>query len=281
MRAGLLHGPPYLVCCGDFDCQGMSIGVAQWNVGKSYVAVKQIVMSVPETERRALMPLHGDSFIAALSRDKQATMTYVRSLQMFADPRSCDAIVRKARWSNDGNVFVRELSRLLLTPQSQASQRQQRAAIFNDGKNHAARWTRALRGPGSDPTLKEIAYFVDMQNFNGGGLQKFGVPYAGLDAAQRQACPGAAIGYLRQADDAFLLHKKAARKNSVLLQPAVLSDSDRDLFCIAHRVALKLNARQARQFRLTTINRLSAILYGQAYYGDRDTHPTKISFPPP
>lgn len=265
----------------DFDCQGMSIGVAQWNIGKSFMSVKAIVTSVPLARRSGLMPTHGQLFEQALAAGQAATMTFVRSLQTIADPKSCDANKRLARWNKDGRVFVLELGQVLSLPESVAAQRQLRSGIFMDGNSNAVRWAKALRGPASAPTLKEIAYFVDMQNFNGGGLQKFQLPYAGLDATARTACVADAIAYLRTADEPFLLHKKAARKNATLLQPALLSDSELVLFCNAYKVAVMLNKSYSRQFRLTTINRRAAILFGAAYYGDMDAHPIQIRFPPP
>lgn len=266
---------------GDFDCQGISIGVAQWNVGMSFASVKKIVLSVPADQRKARMPEHGPGLDKALDGGKQATMDYVRSLQAYADPASCEAKKRKAQWTNAGKVFRRELASVLGTQESRAMQRQLRTGLFNNGRANAILWARALRGSGAEPSLKEIAYFVDMQNFNGGGLAKFGLSYAPLGTADRQACASAAIGYLRTADDAFLLHKKAARRNADLLKPDTLGESERDLFCIAHKVALKLMAGHAIQFRLTTINRRSAILFGKAYYADTDTEPTSIAFPAP
>ena len=266
---------------GDFDCQGMSIGVAQWNVGKSYTSVKTIVTSVPLTMRRSLMPTHGPLFEQAIAGGQAATMEFVRSLQTIADPQSCDANKRLARWDSNGRVFVLELGKVLSRPGSVAAQRRLRTDIFTTGNNNAIRWAKALRGAASAPTLKEIAYFVDMQNFNGGGLQKFQLPYAGLDATAGAACVNDAITYLGTADEPFLLHKKAARKNASLLQPAPLSDSELVLFCKAHKVALKLNATYSRQFRLTMMNRRAAILFGAAYYAHRDVHPTQIRFPSP
>lgn len=266
---------------GDFDCQGMSIGVAQWNVGKSFTSVKAIVTSVPLSMRRSLMPTHGPLFEQALAAGQATTMAFVRSLQTIADPQSCDANKRLARWDSDGKVFVLELGKVLSLPNSVAAQRRLRTGIFTNGNSNAIRWAKALRGTASEPTLKEIAYFVDMQNFNGGGLQKFQLPYAGLDATARAACVSDAITYLRTADEPFLLHKKAARKNASLLRPGPLSDSELVLFCNAHKVALKLNATYSRQFRLTTMNRRAAILFGAAYYADRDAHPTQIRLPSP
>lgn len=205
---------------GDFDCQGMSVGVAQWNLGKSFTSVAEIVASVPPATRRSLMPTHGPLFEQALAAGQAATMAFVRSLQTIVDPQSCDANKRLARWNSGGKVFVLELGKVLALPESIATQHRLRRDVFKHGKIHAVRWAKALRGAASEPTLKEIAYFVDMQNFNGGGLEKFELPYAGLDPIARAACVRDAMTYLRTADEPFLLHKKAARKNANLLNPA-------------------------------------------------------------
>lgn len=259
----------------------MSVGVAQWNVGKSFTSVKAVVESVPQQRRKSLMPVHGVGLDKALSGGMQATMTYVRSLQAYADPTSCESNKRKASWTNAGKVFKRELASVLARKESVAMQRQLREGIFKSGRANALKWAQALRGKDAEPSLREIAYFVDMQNFNGGGLQEFGIPYAPLPPVERQSCAIAAITYLRTENDAYLLHKKAARRNADLLKPDTLGESERDLFCIAHKLAKLLAQPHAIQFRLTVINRRSAILYGKAFYADKDKKPTTINFPTP
>lgn len=149
-----------------------------------------------------------------------------------------------------------------------------------EGSKNAQLWAKAVRGEGAVATLREIAYFVDMQNFNGGGLQKFALLYSPLAADARSKLATDALNYLANSNEPFLLHRQAAKKNAQSLNPSILDDSSRDLFCLSYLVALKLNADHARQFRLTTINRRSAILFGEAYYSDRDPRPTRVALNP-
>jgi hypothetical protein len=262
---------------GDFDCQGMSIGVAQWNIGKSFSSVKEIVLSVGAKQLVELMPTFGARFADVLNGGKDQALAFVRSLHSYANQDSCNAKQRIATWNTEGKVFAKELSRALSTSASIATQRRLRSSIFNDGMNNAKAWAISTRGDTAKPSLKEIAYFVDMQIFNGGGLAKFGIPYRALAEEEQSECLTQTIEYLKTASDDFLFHKLAARKNAEKLKPDQLNGSEKDLFCYSYRVAKQLNADQSRQFRLTTINRRAAILYGEAFYSDRDKAPTRIS----
>lgn len=262
----------------DFDCQGISIGLAQWNVGKSFNSVKSIILSNPREQIELLMPSYGAKLIEALNKGREAMLSFVRTLQTIEQPASCDSATRKARWSPDGKLFVTELKKLLTTENSVNSQYALRKDIFLEGWRNANKWAKANRGQDAIPSLKEIAYFVDMQNFNGGGLEKFSLPYKALEGQECLNLSRTMLKYLADPpkDETFLLHRIAAKKNSQILKPEDLSENDRSLFCSSYQVALQLNAKHSRQFRLTTINRRAAILFGQAYYSDHDERPTKI-----
>lgn len=263
---------------GDFDCQGMSVGVAQWNIGKSQESVKKIILSIPTDQLAEVMPQFGQRLIKALVGTRSEALSFVRSLQTFKNPDCCVSKIRRAQWTSEGRKFVGELSLALATDSSLRAQRSLRGEIFSRGLRDATDWGKAVRGADAVATPKEIAYFVDMQLFNGGGLSKFGVSTKPLDTESRSICAAKAIKYLKTADDNFLLHKKAARMNAGLLNAQSLSRSETDLFCKAHQVALKLNAPYAKQFRLTVINRRAAILFGNAYYSDHDSIPVSINF---
>lgn len=264
---------------GDFDCQGMSIGVAQWNIGKSMKSVKSILASIPKDQIYKTMPRYGKPLLNALDGTRDDALAFVRSLQVIERPESCDSKIRNVRWTIEGRAFVKELSSALATESSIKAQRNLRESIFSSGLVNATQWAKSVRGEEASPTLREIAYFVDMQIFNGGGFQKFGLGVKDLESNERATCAKQVLSYLGTADDSFLLHKKAARKNADFLKPEELNQTDRDLFCLSHRVALKLSQNHARQFRLTTINRRAAILFGNAYYSDRDVKPINIDLP--
>ena len=110
-------------------------------------------------------------------------------------------------------------------------------------------------------------------------MGKFGIEYKKIPSSKVTSLSKDAVSYLEKADDSFLLHKIAARKNAKLLTPKSLNESEAALFVNAYLVSQKINASYAKQFRLTVINRRSAILFGQAYYSDRDDAPTKIVLP--
>ncbi len=269
----------YKSVTNDFDCQGMSIGVAQWNIGKSFPSVKKIIMANSPNKINEIMPKYGNALVQAVNNGKEETFTFVRSLQDIQRPDKCEANLRNAKWNTKGKEFVAELGKLLSTDESIKTQKELRSDIFFDGWRNANKWAIVYRGENAVPTMREIAYFVDMQIFNGGGLDKFGVKYEKIPSDRLVSLSKDAISYLEKADDSFLLHKKAARKNATLLKPSTLNESEATLFVNAYLVAQNITKEYAKQFRLTVINRRAAILFGQAYYSDRDIAPTKIVLP--
>lgn len=265
----------YKTVSTDFDCQGMSIGVAQWNVGKSFPNVKQIILANTSSAINSIMPKYGSGLVKAINGGKETTFSFVRSLQEIKQPNSCNANVRKANWNSEGKIFTTELGKLLSTTESIKIQREIRADIFLVGWRNANKWAVVYRGQNAVPTMKEIAYFVDTQIFNG-GWDKFGIKYEKVESNKISGLIRDTITYLGTADDTFLLHKIAARKNAKELVINSLDESEAALFVNSYFLAQKLGAAHAKQFRLTVINRRAAILFGQAYYSDKDEKPTKI-----
>jgi hypothetical protein len=259
-----------------FDCQGMSIGSAQWNVGKSFNAVKSILLSNSNSAFAEHMPTFGKGLLAAVSESQGATMKFVESLQVN-ESQSCDSKTRKTKWTAQGNRFVRELSSILGTDASIGMQRKLANKIFMYGLKNAQLWATTTRGLNAVPSTKEIAYFVDMQTFNGGGFAKFGVCPKVLSPAELEQTIASALKLLKTADEPYLLHKVAARKNGKLLNLDTQSENDRALFACAYLLTQKLNAPHARQFKLTTLNRRAIILFGEAYYADSDKQPRKAN----
>jgi hypothetical protein len=266
----------YKTVTGDFDCQGMSIGVAQWNVGKSFPSVKKIIYSNTEDEIKRIMPNYGESTIKTFNEGKESAYKFIRAFQNIKNPDSCVATERKATWNANGKIFSKELSTLLLNKASIDTQKLLRQKIFIDGWRNANKWASVYHGQSEKPSLKEIAYFVDMQIFNGGGLDKFGIKYKKIPNDDVPQTLNLAINYLTNANDDFLLHKIAARKNAKLLKVDTLNESEAALFSNAYHVAKSISKPYAKQFRLTVINRRAAILFGEAYYSDKDDAPTKI-----
>ena len=67
---------------GDFDGQGLSFGVLQWNFGQESLQplLKDIIDKHPETIK-AVFQINYDILIEALNSDKEELMTFVRSIQ--------------------------------------------------------------------------------------------------------------------------------------------------------------------------------------------------------
>ncbi len=67
---------------GDFDGQGMSLGVLQWNFGQDTLQplLRDMIDEDPET-MRAIFHQYDDILVEALHSDKEELMTFVRSIQ--------------------------------------------------------------------------------------------------------------------------------------------------------------------------------------------------------
>lgn len=155
-------GVGYGMVTPDFDCQGLSAGVLQWNVGRGSLWDK-LFSKVPAETFAVSMPTYGADFRAALAKSKAE----VRGFQTFANKKSCSGNVRKAAWSTDGVTFAKEVSILLKSAPVVALQQTALNNKLDGGWQYATWWAEAKRGAGATPTYLEFATFTDTLNFNG------------------------------------------------------------------------------------------------------------------
>lgn len=246
----------------DFDCQGLSAGVLQWNVGKGSLWDK-LLSKVPAETFAVSMPTYGADFRAALAKSKAEGLEYVRGFQTFANKKSCNGNVRKAAWSTDGVTFAKEVSTLLKSAPIVALQQTALNNKLDGGWQYAIWWAEAKRGAGATPTYLEFATFTDTLNFNGTWeeqanaslVEKFRKDRTNDDVLKE------ILDYLAAAPEGQY-QRSEARKNAILWKDQSLDDEKLDLLVFAYLVATHLTKEHAVPFKLNTISRRGAILFG-------------------
>lgn len=255
-------GVGYGMVTPDFDCQGLSAGVLQWNVGKGSLWDK-LLSQVPIKTFAVSMPTYGTDFRAALANSKVERLEYVRAFQTFANDKSCNGNVRKAAWSTEGLVFAKEVSALLKSASVVALQRSALDNKLDGGWQYATWWAEAKRGAGATPTYFEFATFTDTLNFNGiwkeqanaSLVEKFRKDRTNDEVFQE------ILDYLAAAPEGQY-QRTEARKNATLWKGEALDDEKIDLLVFAYLVATHLTKDHAVPFKLNTISRRGAILFG-------------------
>jgi hypothetical protein len=151
---------------GDFDCQGMSAGALQWNIGKGSLW-GTILKSMSVSEFRNSMPTYGDKFYAGLVSSNGKPLAYVRAFQTYKDEQACDSAHRGARWTPDGKKFAQEVASLMQAAAVKSRQEAAMKANVDAGWQYAQWWAASARGAGAVPTFRELLFFTDTLNFNG------------------------------------------------------------------------------------------------------------------
>lgn len=161
---------PYEGVSGDFDGQGVSCGVLQWNIGQN--SLQPLVKAVGESVVSSTMPNFGKDFWKACNTSLNKALDIVRAWQ-------------------SGNVLKSgpkgELKKLMGSPQML---QQQNAAIDRVAANAEAladNWA-ADRGA-SKRTVQELAWFFDIITQNG---SMKGLSFQDVTAFKTVAGPGKA-----------------------------------------------------------------------------------------
>lgn len=270
-------GVGYGMVTPDFDCQGLSAGVLQWNVGKGSLW-NSLLKPVAESVFQAAMPVHGEDFRDALQKSKNERLSYVRNFQKFADSGTCDGNKRGAQWKGEaGKTFAKEVRALLQTPDVVVRQKAGLESKLDAGWNYAAWWATAKRGPNSTPTYLEFVTFTDTLNFNGRWTES--ANYA-LVKAMREGRTDADVrkeilDYLAAAPTGQY-QRKEARNNAALWRDMPLNDEQLDLLCFAYLVATNITKEAAKPFKLNTLSRRGAIIFGDGWVNG-----TRKAFPAP
>jgi hypothetical protein len=250
----------------DFDCQGVSAGIFQWNVGKG--SLKGLLNKFSNNSVLQFMPTYGQEFLRKINESRMSALNYVRSFQKYKNPNNCNALKRGASWTQQGNIFRRELSALM---SSEEGQRIQTAVTDQEAERAwelAVEWSAAKRGAGSSPTFKEFVFFYDTLNFNG-TFWKSIANYRKVSELKRmkgnKQAYQEAINYLKTERSYKYYQIWEANRNVELWGSKTPIDDDLDLFLHAYLVARSIAKPAAIPFRLNVISRRGTIIFNEGY----------------
>lgn len=167
-------GDPWTGVTPDFDRQGLSCGILQWNIGQN--SLQPLVQKAGQETVLKYMPTYGADFWKACTASHDDGLAIVRSWQNITETSVNGVPRRKVAWKSDD--VVRELKALLGSKEMKAIQLDRAGAVYREGLAAARTWARDATGHGdTEPDLKMITVFLDAQVFNGGMK---GLTYASL-----------------------------------------------------------------------------------------------------
>lgn len=249
----------------DFDCQGMSAGAFQWNIGKGSLW-SEVLSKVPSTQFQESMPTYGTEFRSALSKGRAAAMAYVRQFQVIRHPEICKGNRRGASWSSDGSKFAGEVASLMKSPPVRAIQQIAIDRETSAGWNYATWWARGRRGSEAAPTFVELVFFTDTKNFN--GIWKNEANPAAVVAFRNgrtnEAVKKEILSYMTsETENQFGVDDSI--RNAQLWSSIDASDEQIDLLTFAYLVATNIAKEEAKQFRLMTLSRRGTIIFNDGW----------------
>jgi hypothetical protein len=251
----------------DFDCQGVSVGVLQWNVGrKSFQA--QILAHIDRTVVLSKMPTYGQEFLAAYDLGGTKLLDYVRTFQTYKDDTSCDSSKRKAKWTEKGRAFRSELKALLESDAAVLLQRSAMDEQVANGWKAAIWWATSKYGAGVAPSFTEFAFFLDTVNFNGPDWWR-------KDASFAEVCKlrvGANSDTLFKTVLDYLgselpnqVQEKEAGKNVALWTARTPGADELDLVLVSYLISKNIGSAHAVQFKKNVISRRGTIIFNDGW----------------
>jgi hypothetical protein len=212
-------GDPFSGITGDFDGQGLSLGVLQWNIGQG--SLQPLVRAAGQPAVMAGMPVFGGEFWSAV------TSTIPQGL----------AIVRNWQTKNTVRKDVRrELAAFCGGPDMRAQQIAAANHVADIAYEAADNWAQQ-RGE-DEPTKKEFCWFFDLVTQNGSlkGLRLLDVrgflDQWGDDNADDAVCDWLITRTKSQFGFQDCVENAREWRNKV-------SDADLDLFILSYLRALK------------------------------------------
>jgi len=240
-------GDAYQGVTGDFDGQGISCGVLQWNIGQG--SLQPLVMEAGEATVRAAMPTFGQDMWQACQKPIPVGLTIVRG------------------WMNGAGLKATpkaELRQLMGTSAMRAAQTKRIRKVAETADGLASTW--ATQRGGGPRTKQELALFFDFVTQNGG---MSGVGYADVAAFKAATTPGKVddmvCDWLAGLNASFWGYKDA-RKNGALWRNNV-SGANLDLLVLSYLRAQKsrVKARGDVVNRKGTISTLKGNVHGELY----------------
>ena len=228
-------GNPWAGVSNDFDNQGISCGILQWNIGQG--SLQPLVKKCGQTAVQKYMPAHGDQLWTACHGSIAAGLTTVRAWQ---PNKKLKQDIRKQLEALFGSDEMVE---------------QQMAAAQEVGETSmklASRWANDLRG--GEPTLREFCFFFDVVTQNGGMKGVWLDDVQTFIANTGRSKVDEAVADWLVTRPPTTAHFSDGKKNAALWRNNVV-DADVDLFALAYLRCLKSN----QTFRVVVLNRKGTI----------------------
>lgn len=228
-------GKGYAMVAGNFDGQGISCGVLQWNIGQG--SLQPMVLSVGKAVVLSTMPTFGTQMWTAANAPIGEGLAIVRGWQTGGKL---------------GTVAARELGALMVSPSMIAAQDAGIRKTARAAETEADAWA-AARG-GGPRTLREMALFFDIATQNGSSA---GIDHADVVSFRTAVTPGKADDLIC---DWLLAQKKTVAgyadgvKNAALWRNAP-DAAELDLLILGYLRANKANPN----WRVDVMNRKGAI----------------------
>lgn len=140
---------PYIGATGDFDGQGISCGVLQWNIGQG--SLQPMIQEAGEDVVLATMPVFGKAMWRACTSSTPQGLAIVRG------------------WQTQGRLMQgpkKELQALMGSPRLRELQDNRIRKVAERAETLASQWADA-RGGGAR-TRQELVFFFDVVTQNGG-----------------------------------------------------------------------------------------------------------------
>lgn len=238
---------PYRGATGDFDGQGISCGVLQWNIGQN--SLQPMIRAAGEAVVMAHMPEFGRTMWRACTASTQQGLSIVRG------------------WQSHGKLLQnprRELQQLMGSPRLRELQDDRIRAVAERAEALARGWAVARNG--GVRTRQQLVFFFDVVTQNG-SMKDLG--FADVSAFKSAAGTGRAddlvCDWLAGLDDNFWGWKDAHR-NAALWRDTTTGE-DVDLLVLAYLRAQKstLKARGDVLNRKGTIATRRGHVHGTPY----------------
>jgi hypothetical protein len=157
-------GDPYLGITLDFDGQGLSLGLLQWNINQR--SLQPLVRNLGKANVLKTMPTYGEDFWNACTSSKDEGLRIVRKWQNIT--LATKQHDRSAHWKPEYLEVKQELLALLGSKTMRALQDDQAKVDSEQAWKEACNWAQAQRGRGELPTNREFTAFLDTIAHSGG-----------------------------------------------------------------------------------------------------------------
>ena len=227
-------GNPWAGISNDFDGQGISCGILQWNIGQG--SLQPIVKACGEETVKKYMPTYGDQLWTACNQSIAKGLQIVRSWQP------------NKKLKQD---VLKELKALFGSPEMVEQQMAVSRKVGEKSMALASKWAQELRN--GDPHLKEFCLFFDLVTQNGGMKNVWLNNVRDFIADKERSKVDDAICDWITSRPSDTDHYPEGKKNAALWKN--IADGDVELFTLAYLRCLK----SVKQYQIVALNRKGTI----------------------